>query len=57
MWIVRSHRSPAAVALFGLAPLRDRLSGALLLIVQSKFEPRRACHNLNFYDRIQFRTP
>jgi hypothetical protein len=28
----------------------------MFLIVQSKFEPRRACHYLDFYDRIQFRA-
>jgi hypothetical protein len=31
MSILRSHRSPAAVARFGLAPLHDSLWGALLL--------------------------
>jgi hypothetical protein len=28
----------------------------MFLLVQSKFEPRRACHYLDFYDRIQFRA-
>lgn len=31
MSILRGHRGPAAVARFGLAPLRDSLWGALLL--------------------------
>jgi hypothetical protein len=54
---LRSHKNPSTVALFGLTPNRDSLRRACSNIVQSKSEPLRPCHNLNFYAPVQFCAP